>query len=677
MKLVDKALVPQADDLARIRHAVAAVASGATSLEQVGRKIARSARHAAYAVAAARTLGWLSPKQPLHITRQGADLLETEPGSREEADVMRLAVQTSPTVKAISPALLADRPPSQRQLTGIIEKRTGLARSTASRRATTLLAWRGQLVDGVSNDPTLPAPEAASRLAAPAPGSASGSAVAFAPVLLPPLRLSDALARDLFRDNPWWRGEPAKQLPPTRRTFVNAIHKRLEYRLAPIIVVRGPRQVGKTTAQLQVIDDLLRQGIPATRILRVQCDELPEITNLSEPILRIVEWYEQTILGATLNRIAADGGKTYLLFDEVQNLEDWATQLKHLVDNTTTQVVVTGSSALRIEAGRDSLAGRINTIEVGTLTLREIAAIRHGENLSTALTDNGLESLISADFWRSVRDLGETQREVRDRAFAAFAERGGYPLVHDQPGVPWPQVADQLNENIIRRVIQHDLRVGDRGRKRDAALLEEIFRLACRYAGQAPSLETFAREAQRALTANVGTQRVRQYLDFLDRTLLLRLVRPLEIRLKRTRGFPKLCLADHGLRASWLQELVPLTPEGLARDPQLTDLAGRLAESIVGAYLLTIGGLDLSHFPERPGEPEVDFILTIGSRRIPVEVKYRRRIDPWMDTEGLRSFIEKTVYNAPFGLLITQGSSSAVQDPRIIELPMSSLLLLR
>ena len=37
------------------------------------------------------------------------------------------------------------------------------------------------------------------------------------------------------------------------------------------------------------------------------------------------------------------------------------------------------------------------------------------------------------------------------------------------------------------------------------------------------------RETQRALASNVGTQRVRQYLDFLDRALLVRLVRPLEL----------------------------------------------------------------------------------------------------------------------------------------------------
>jgi hypothetical protein len=364
VKTVDPTLIPQADDLAKIRRAVAAVASGATSLAQIRRDIDLATRHAAYAVAAARTLGWLLPDEPLKASRHGADLLETEPGSREEAGAMRLAIQTSPILAVISPGLLGDKPPSRRQLTETIERRAGLAKSTASRRAATLLSWRRQLVDGVL---TLSRPNA--------PGIAlPASATPAQPVLWPALRLSDALARDLLRDNPWWRDEPTKQLPPIRRTFVSVIHKRLEYRLAPIIVVRGPRQVGKTTAQLQVIDDLLRRGLAPTHILRVQCDELHEITELSEPILRIVEWYEETILGAHLNRIAADGGQTYLFFDEVQNLSDWAIQLKHLVDNATTQIVVTGSSALRIEAGRDSLAGRVNTIEVGTLTLRERAS---------------------------------------------------------------------------------------------------------------------------------------------------------------------------------------------------------------------------------------------------------------------------------------------------------------
>jgi predicted AAA+ superfamily ATPase len=81
-----------------------------------------------------------------------------------------------------------------------------------------------------------------------------------------------------------------------------------------------------------------------------------------------------------LNQAAHDGEQAYIFLDEVQNLPDWAPQLKHLVDAQPVRVVVTGSSALRIEAGRDSLAGRITQVEMGTLLLREIAGLRFGED---------------------------------------------------------------------------------------------------------------------------------------------------------------------------------------------------------------------------------------------------------------------------------------------------------
>lgn len=127
VKTVDPTLIPQADDLAKIRRVVAAVASGATSVEQIGRDVDLAARHAAYAVAAARALGWLSPGEPLEVSRHGADLLETEPGSREEAGAMHRAIQTSPVLAAVGPGLLGDKPPSRRQLTETIERRAGLA----------------------------------------------------------------------------------------------------------------------------------------------------------------------------------------------------------------------------------------------------------------------------------------------------------------------------------------------------------------------------------------------------------------------------------------------------------------------------------------------------------------------------------------------------------------------
>ena len=69
-------------------------------------------------------------------------------------------------------------------------------------------------------------------------------------------------------------------------------------------------------------------------------------------------------------------------------------------------------------------------------------------------------------------------------------------------------------------------------------------------------------------------------------------------------------------------------------------------------------------------------MLTVGLQRIPVEVKYRRRVDQ-RDTIGLRAFIEKTHYNAPFGILVTLLDEMVFDDSHIVPLPLSSLLLMR
>ncbi len=492
------------------------------------------------------------------------------------------------------------------------------------------------------------------------------------------LRLPPELDHRLRTANPWWEGKPGRVLPSYRRWAFGPLLRRLETGLAPAVVVRGARQVGKTTLLEQVIDHLLRvEVLEPRRVLRVQFDELPSLRPLSEPILQIVRWYENRILGRTLNETAHAGLPAYLFFDEVQNLADWAPQIKALVDHSTVRVVVTGSSALRIEAGRDSLAGRISSLELGTLLLREVAGVRGEGTIEPLLAPNGLQPLLDAGLWRQLTSHGEANRSARDRAFAAFSERGGYPLAHTRPGAAWPEIADQLNETVIRRVIQHDLRMGERGRKRDASLLEEVFRLGCRYAGQAPSRALLIREIKEALHANLGWQRILSYLKFLEGSLLLRMVRPLELRLKKARGPAKLCVVDHGLRASWLEESIPLDPGELERSPALTDLAGHIAESVVGAFLAGIPSLDVAHFPERATEPEVDFVLTIGERRVPIEVKYRRRIDAHRDTLGLRSFLERTHYNAPFAILVTMEDGVEIPDPRILPVSLRSLLLLR
>ncbi len=479
----------------------------------------------------------------------------------------------------------------------------------------------------------------------------------------------------LHQMNPWWRGNAMEQLPKNRRHLVDQIEKRFEYQLAPITVVRGSRQIGKTTACLHVISDLLRRGVHPNRILRIQFDDIESFRIGKDSVLWLVHWYEKNILQDTLNNTAAKEGICYLFFDEIQNLDDWSTQLKFLADHNTVISVVTGSSALRIELGRDSLAGRINTIEVGTLSLSEIGKIRNLSTPEPYLPDNGISKLKSLDFWTGLKDYGKINKALIREIFTAFSQRGAYPIAHLRANAPWELVADQLNETVIKRVIQHDLRLGEKGRKRDPQLLEELFRMCCRYAGQAPSIAKLTQEIQIALHANIGSQRVRAYLKFLSDTLLIRLIQPLEIRLKNKRSDPKICLADHSLRSSWLQEHVPLEFENDDTNQDMATLAGYLAESVVGALFSSIGGLDLSHLPGKGNEPEVDFVITIGDQRIPIEVKYRNTIKN-EHYKGLQCFIDKRINRAPFGLLITKNETESI-DERVITLPLKHLLILR
>lgn len=484
-------------------------------------------------------------------------------------------------------------------------------------------------------------------------------------------------SEDTIRDgNPWWRNEKIYNLPVMRRWAFDTVLGNLKQGLTLAVVLKGPRRVGKTVLLEQVIQHLIEGGIQPHRIFRVQFDDLPDLRKLETPILDLCRWYSETILKKTFNAAANAGEQAFIFLDEVQNLSDWAPQLKQLVDMNPVKVLVTGSSALRIEAGADSLAGRVFTVEMGPLLLREIADLRGFGKISPLLPFNGPGPLKEKEKWHELRQFGIDNADLRHQAFSAFSERGAYPIAQANPLQPWSQVADYLNESIIRRVIKHDLRLGEKGRKRDEHLLEEVFRLACRYAGQSPEQSLYLTEIKRAMNANIGWNQVLSYLKFLDGTLLVRLIEPLELRLKKRRSASKVCICDHTLRAAWLQEVIHLAPDRLDEFPQLADLAGHIAESTAGYFLRTINGLDVAHFPARTTEPEVDFVLTIGEQRIPVEVKYRARIDH-QDTVGLRAFMEKAHYNAPFGILVTRDEAVASDDPRIVSLPLSSLLLLR
>lgn len=498
------------------------------------------------------------------------------------------------------------------------------------------------------------------------------------------LGLPDELVRMLEIQNPWWRGRPAPATQKVRRWAYREVVRRVDSGIAPIIALRGTRQVGKTEIQRQFIEELLLlRQVPPTHILRVQFDEVPTLGQFTMPIQAIVHWYEQGILREPINAAAKRGEPVYLFLDELQNLRGWENQLKSLVDHMDVKVVATGSSALRIAQGQDSLAGRISMIHLGPLRLREISAIRFDQMLPAfSSSENGLDQWCSREFWRDAGSYAQRHEKALKQAFKAFSDFGGYPLCHkrgDDDPEDRLQLRDEALALVVERTIRHDLRAGTRGRYRDDQSLSTVFRHACRYTGQTLTPTLISQELERRGFGSVSRDAVEDALRFLVDSLLLSEVPAFEALGRRAAQPSKYCLCDHFIREAWLQEQIPLVPSELAQvDQAVATQAGHLAESIIGAWFSNIPGLDVSWLSGLKSDsgkrPEVDFILTIGLKRIPVEVKYQRNVNA-SDLAGIRAFCAHPGYEASFGIVVTQDRFS--EDEDAFMLPLYALLAIR
>ena len=149
------------------------------------------------------------------------------------------------------------------------------------------------------------------------------------------------------------------------------------------------------------------------------------------PIVELVEWYSREVLGETLNKAAAEGRAPYLFLDEVQNLAEWAPQLKHLVDLGKVRALVTGSSAVTNRGGPRQPGGPCSDDRDGATDVARNRRLAWFGDVPRLLPPNGLAPLKDKTFWQGLRAHGEIHREVRDRAFVRSPS-----VVH----IPWPRL---------------------------------------------------------------------------------------------------------------------------------------------------------------------------------------------------------------------------------------------
>ena len=364
-----------------------------------------------------------------------------------------------------------------------------------------------------------------------------------------------------------------------QRKITNTIANRLQEPRNFIQVITGPRQVGKTTGILQVLEVVKANYHYAAA-------DLPAPPNTS---WIAVQWeIARSKLTATSYVI--------LVLDEVQKIASWAEEVKRLWDEDTKEkrdirIVILGSSALLVQKGlHESLAGRF-----------ELIRFTHWS-------------------WLECRD-------AFNFTFDEYIYFGGYPggaaLIHDEPR--W---RNYIRDSLIETAIAKDILLLNQVTK--PALLRQLFVLACEYSGQILSYQKIVGQLHDA----GNTTTLAHYKELLEAAYLIKgLEKWSGGVIKRRSSSPKWLALNTAL-------ITALSVRSFADWKNDAALWGRLVETAVGAHLVNNSNNELGIYYWAHANNEVDFIVQKANQVWALEVKSGKKINS-LPMQGLREFGKK------------------------------------
>jgi predicted AAA+ superfamily ATPase len=472
--------------------------------------------------------------------------------------------------------------------------------------------------------------------------------------------------RDL---NPWWvTGRVQPVPPPFIRPAIADLAGRIQAPRSLIEVVRGPRQVGKTTGIAQIISTLLNRGIAPSDIVFVRFD-LEILRDEPASLRRIADWFVREIR----RRQLADGAPAFLFLDEVHKLRHWSDEVKHLGDTFPVRILLTGSSSVLVaRGGRESLAGRVFNTDLPAFSFREVLECWKPE-LAAKLPprvrfQDAFEGALKE--WASAFDQLKAQQKLAvRRALEKYYVRGGYPRLHSGE-VDEDRWADYVVQTIFENVLGAD--IPDLFPVEQPRLLRALYLEVAKHTGQ--------ELAQNKLTQwmnNSGYKTnqptVGKYMHYLADALLIREFRRYPMAKKASSRVPaKITLTDLGVRNAILRS----SPSLWESDPAtLGPLVETLVQSCIRDHNLQVHFFRDYEDPGNRRSPvrEVDFVAErTDGLALPIEVKFRRKIED-ADLFGLALFCHRFTAAPP--IVVTRDTFTYDVKVKRLLLPLESFLL--
>jgi predicted AAA+ superfamily ATPase len=330
-----------------------------------------------------------------------------------------------------------------------------------------------------------------------------------------------------------------------------------------IQVILGPRQVGKTTMVLQVLQKLHVEN---------QFYSADNVSN-SNP-----NWIEQIWEASRLRMKTQELPEMVLVIDEIQKISNWSEVVKKQWDedsrnNLNLKIVLLGSARLLIQDGlSESLAGRFEVIHMTHWSYGEM-------------------------------------KEAFGFSIEQYIYFGSYPgaasLIEDE--LRWK---NYVRNALIETTISKDILMLTRVDK--PALLKRLFELGCLYSGQIIAFNKLLGDLQDA----GNTTTLSHYIDLLsDSGLLGRIDKYAGTTMRQRASKPKFQVYNTAL---WSAQQ-GYSFNQLQMEPKIW---GRIVESTVGAHLINAAmteSIDVYYWREK--NEEVDFILKKDDELIALEVK--------------------------------------------------------
>lgn len=481
--------------------------------------------------------------------------------------------------------------------------------------------------------------------------------------------------------NPWWEngvsGIERYKDPVFKRELFHEVLARMQQQEADQIVsVVGMRQVGKSTMMRQVIRALLESGKNPSHIFYIVFDDTFLQTRYAERDVfdAVLSTYIEGVLHEQLDKAKEP---VYFFFDEITKLPNFEKILKTLYDRKyPIRYFITGSSAIELrKGGRESLLGRIREYVLTPFSFREYLAYqlsKTGEQeplcglierlqgaRAVCIEENGLEKLFHATK-EIYTQLAAGSKPKIQGYLRKFIIDSGFPRVWNE-GESFLYRQKFLWEQHVGKVLYVDLVEAVDIRKPKE--LERMFAYLVDLNGKECTLPELRERLGIKSSLTLG-----RYINYLrDLALVYRVDKTKSKRFaeKRRSGLVKFYLTDIALRHAFFK-----------RDENVFDDAneiGGIAENLVCVALQNLLLLGptmsdaLAYYREK--NREVDFIVKMGARVLPVEVKYTN------DVPGLPALDELCkAWKLGESMVITKDFEMTYQNGRL-SIPLWFFLL--